>query len=116
MKELTKLYYSIGEVSALTDLPASVLRYWETEFSGLRPPKNRAGKRIYRLADIDRVQLIKKLLYADRFTIEGAKKYFKGEIPDSDLPPPAASEPSSPPVVTDDLRRGLREILDILER
>jgi DNA-binding transcriptional MerR regulator len=116
MKELTKLYYSIGEVSALTGLPASVLRYWETEFSVLRPPKNRAGKRIYRPADIERVQLIKKLLYDDRFTIEGARKYFKGEIPDSDLPTPPTPESASPLVAADDLRRGLRDILDILER
>jgi DNA-binding transcriptional MerR regulator len=116
MKELTKLYYSIGEVSALTELPASVLRYWETEFSGLRPPKNRAGKRIYRPSDIERVLLIKKLLYTDRFTIEGAKKYFKGEIPAADLPVLTVNESLSPTVATDDLRRGLREILDILER
>jgi DNA-binding transcriptional MerR regulator len=115
MKELTKLYYSISEVSALTELPASVLRYWETEFSALRPPKNRAGKRTYRASDIERVQLIKKLLYADRFTIEGAKKYLKGEIPDSDLPPPVANESTAPAVPAADLRRGLKEILEILE-
>ena len=117
MKELTKLYYSIGEVSALTGLPASVLRYWETEFGHLRPPKNRAGKRIYRQADIERVQLIKKLLYEDRFTIEGAKKYLKGEkqVP-ATSPEGSSTEPTSTVIQADELRQGLREILDILGR
>lgn len=123
MKELTKLYYSIGEVSAMTELPASVLRYWETEFSHLRPPKNRAGKRIYRQADIERVFLIKKLLYEDRFTIEGARKYLKGEkvapgITEekiaADQTAGQAGEKSAATIPADELRRRLREILDIL--
>jgi len=76
MKDLfiKKLYYSISEVSEMTHLKPYVLRYWESEFPQLRPSKNRAGKRIYRSSDIELVLLIKKLLYNDKFTIEGARK------------------------------------------
>jgi DNA-binding transcriptional MerR regulator len=51
-----------------------VLRYWETEFSMLRPRKNRAGNRVYRQKDVELVLRIRKLLYEDRFTIKGARK------------------------------------------
>lgn len=68
-----KLYYSITEVGEMTELKPHILRYWETEFSFLRPKRNRAGNRIYRRKDIDLVQLIKSLLYVEGYTIEGAK-------------------------------------------
>jgi DNA-binding transcriptional MerR regulator len=70
---IKKLYYSIGEVSKITKLKSYVLRYWETEFKQLRPPKNRAGNRTYRQKDIDLIQHIKDLLYNRKFTIEGAR-------------------------------------------
>jgi DNA-binding transcriptional MerR regulator len=69
-----KLYYRIGEVEALTSVPAYVLRYWESEFKLLRPKKNPAGQRVYRQRDLDLVRRIKTLLYDDRLTLEGAKK------------------------------------------
>ena len=72
-KQIKKLYYSIGEVSKMTDLKAYVLRYWETEFKQLKPPKNRAGNRTYRQNDIDLILFIKDLLYNKKFTIEGAR-------------------------------------------
>ena len=71
--KVKKLYYSIGEVSELTQLKAYVLRYWETEFSQLKPPKNRAGNRTYRQKDIDMILYIKDLLYTKKFTINGAR-------------------------------------------
>ena len=74
--KVKKLYYSIGEVSDLTGLKAYVLRYWETEFSSLRPSKNRAGNRTYRQKDIDIVFEIKDLLYNKKYTIEGARNSF----------------------------------------
>ena len=74
-----KLYYSIGEVSELTKLKAYVLRYWETEFSQLKPPKNRAGNRTYRQKDIDLLLNIKDLLYNKKYTIDGARSVLKGE-------------------------------------
>lgn len=69
-----KTYYSISEVCSLTGLEPHVLRYWETEFSQLRPKKNRAGNRAYRDKDIEVVKYIKQLLYEEQFTIPGAKK------------------------------------------
>ena len=70
---IKKLYYSIGEVSQKTGLEQHVLRYWETEFEGLSPQKNRAGRRIYTKDDIDFIERLKYLLKERKFTIEGAR-------------------------------------------
>ncbi len=69
-----KTYYSIREVCDRTKLEPHVLRYWESEFTVLRPKKNRAGNRAYREKDIETILSIKKLLYEEQFTIPGAKK------------------------------------------
>lgn len=76
--KIKKLYYSIGEVAELTGLKAYVLRYWETEFKQLSPPKNRAGNRTYRQKDIDTILEIKDLLYKKKFTIDGARHVLTG--------------------------------------
>ena len=76
-RDIKKLYYSISEVSEITELKQYVLRYWETEFSKLKPSKNRAGNRIYRSHDIDLLLEIKSLLYDRKFTIKGAQQYLK---------------------------------------
>ncbi len=73
-QKIKKLYYSISEVSQVTSLKAYVLRYWETEFAELRPKKSRAGSRTYTLDDIKLIFLIKRLLYDDKYTIEGARQ------------------------------------------
>ena len=78
--KIKKLYYSIGEVSILTKLKPYVLRYWETEFAQLNPPKNRAGNRTYRQKDIDIVLKIKDLLYNKKFTIDGARSKLSNKI------------------------------------
>ena len=72
-RDIKKLYYSIGEVSKLVGLKPYVLRYWESEFKQLIPPKNRAGNRTYRQKDIDLILKIKDLLHGRKFTIEGAR-------------------------------------------
>ncbi|HJV34364.1 MerR family transcriptional regulator [Geomonas sp.] len=69
-----KLYLRIGEVSAITGLPASVLRYWESEFGSLAPKKSSTGQRLYTKKDIEQIAEIKQLLYAEKLTIEGARK------------------------------------------
>ena len=76
-RDIKKLYYSISEVSEVTGLKQYVLRYWETEFSQLKPEKNRAGNRIYRSHDIDTIMKIKSLLYDRKFTIKGAQQHLK---------------------------------------
>jgi DNA-binding transcriptional MerR regulator len=81
---IKKLYYSISEVSKITDLEQYVLRYWESEFEHLKPAKNRAGNRIYTNRDIKLILHIKKLLRDERYTIEGAKQVLKAYTPDTD--------------------------------
>lgn len=81
---IKKLYYSISEVSKITDLEQYVLRYWESEFEQLKPAKNRAGNRIYTNRDIKLILYIKKLLRDERYTIEGAKQVLKSYIPDDE--------------------------------
>lgn len=64
----------------MTQLKQYVLRYWENEFDILQPSKNRSGNRIYTKEDIDNILLIKRLLYEEKYTIEGAKKILSEEL------------------------------------
>ncbi len=77
-----KLYFKIGEVAQIAKVEPYVLRYWESEFKEISPIKSKSKQRLYRRKDIETVLLIKRLLYAEKFTIEGAKKQirdFRGE-------------------------------------
>src|SRR4029077_13032867 len=69
-----KLYFKIGEVARLVGVKPYVLRYWESEFSVLRPGKTRSKHRLYRRRDVETLLEIRRLLYAERYTIEGAKR------------------------------------------
>jgi DNA-binding transcriptional MerR regulator len=88
----SKLYRSISEVSDLVGVKPHVLRYWETQFSMLRPRKNRAGNRMYRPEEVRLLMRIKELLYERRFTIAGARR----RLLDERREPPAA--PAAPQV------------------
>ena len=81
---IKKLYYSISEVSKITNLEQYVLRYWESEFEQIKPAKNRAGNRIYTNKDIQLLLFIKKLLREERYTIEGAKQVLKTYTPETE--------------------------------
>src|SRR5262245_1201351 len=70
-----KLFYRIGDVSEITGIKPHILRYWEAEFRVLHPRKNDAGQRLYERRDVELVFEIKKLLYEQRYTISGAKKF-----------------------------------------
>lgn len=72
-----KLYFRIGDVGRLTGIKAYVLRYWESEFPMLRPKKSGTNQRLYRRKDVEMVLEIKRLLYEQRFTIEGARSYLE---------------------------------------
>jgi len=72
-----KLYFRIGEVAKLAGIKPYVLRFWETEFPGLGPKKSGTGHRLYRRKDVEIVLEIKRLLYQERFTIEGARKFLE---------------------------------------
>ena len=79
LKASDKLYYSIGEVRAITGLEPYVLRYWETEFPKLKPKKNSGGQRAYQRKDIELILRIKELLYEQGYTIKGARAVLRGE-------------------------------------
>jgi DNA-binding transcriptional MerR regulator len=70
-----KTYFRIGEVAKITGVKAYVLRFWETEFKMMAPPKSRSKQRMYRRRDIETILKIKHLLYERRFTIKGARRY-----------------------------------------
>ena len=72
-----KLYFKIGEVAKIVGVKPYVLRYWETEFSIIRPGKTRSQHRLYRRRDVEALLEIKRLLHNERYTIEGAKRRLK---------------------------------------
>jgi DNA-binding transcriptional MerR regulator len=74
-----KLYRPISEVAEVVSVKPHVLRYWETQFSMLRPRKNRAGNRMYRPEEIKLLLRIKELLYDRRYTIAGARRTLLAE-------------------------------------
>jgi len=73
-----KLYFRIGEVSRIAELPASVLRFWETEFTVIKPRRAPSGRRMYRRREVELILQIKHLLYERRYTIAGARRYLAG--------------------------------------
>ncbi len=105
-----KLFYKIGEVSRIAEVEPYVLRYWETEFPFLKPRKNRSGQRVYIRKDLEMVLEIKKLLYEDRFTIEGVRKKFGGSEPPKQAPHSPVVQQSTNEVI-ERVKRRLRDIL-----
>ena len=133
-----KLYYKIGEVCEIVGVEAHVLRYWESEFHQLSPPKNKGGQRTYRPKDIELLLQICKLLYEEGFTIVGARKHLSvGAPPELTTPilgkanqrrkqisrpaePRPKPKPSPQPQAKDQrlkqVRKELENILTLLER
>ena len=119
-KDINKLYYSISEVSTITELKQYVLRYWETEFTQLKPSKNWAGNRIYRSHDIDVIMGIKSLLYDRKYTIKGAKQHLNNKPTENTNQTVASSKiiklTNSLDVRTlKDLKNGLDELIKLIE-
>ena len=108
-----KLYFRIGEVATLCRLPAYVLRFWESEFPQLKPIKSSSGQRMYRRRDVESVLRIKQLLYEQGFTISGARQQLRAETK-SDKTQTAIPFPTQAAPEIQHIRRGLREILDLL--
>lgn len=84
-----KLYFKIGEVARIVGVKPYVLRYWETEFSILKPGKTRSKHRLYRRRDVELLLRIKDLLHTRRFTIEGARKRLREESASAETAAPA---------------------------
>jgi DNA-binding transcriptional MerR regulator len=114
-----KLYFRIGEVAKLAGIKPYVLRFWESEFSALGPKKSGTGHRLYRRKDVELVLEIKRLLYEERFTIEGARKVLESK-PKSEANPAPPSRQAAPFLSTtalyQEIRRELTEILGILNQ
>ena len=77
MEKSPEAYRTIREVANSLDLPQHVLRFWETRFPQIRPLKRAGGRRYYRPDDIERLRIIKRLLYDEGYTIKGVQKLFK---------------------------------------
>ena len=116
-KQIKKLYYSIGEVSKITELKPYVLRYWETEFEQLSPPKNRAGNRTYRQKDIEVVEKIKNLLYNRKFTIKGARTLLNsGEEMEETVDRPSENAQGKRSEILIKVKQELESILDFIHK
>src|SRR5579871_1378789 len=106
-----KLYFRIGEVAELCELPTYVLRFWETEFPQLRPTKSGTGQRMYRRREVELALHIKKLLYDEGFTIAGARQQLKLEAKPAKL---QSALPFAAPVNQDGLKRVRAQLQEIL--
>jgi len=114
-----KLYFRIGEVSRLCDLPAYVLRFWESEFPQLKPHKGGTGQRLYRRRDVEAVLHIKSLLYDEGYTISGARQVIKSEQRQKAPQLALDIEETGPAGSTKQLRKlqkEMRELLAVLSK
>jgi len=112
-----KLFYKIGEVSKIVGVEPYVLRYWETEFSFLKPRKNKSGQRVYIKKDVELLLTIKRLLYQERYTIEGVRKRLGLSAVPAELKPEPEiqkKETRQPSRVVDHVKKRLRELLSQL--
>jgi DNA-binding transcriptional MerR regulator len=101
-----KFYFKVGEVSELADVPAYVLRFWETEFKKIKPKRTPSGQRLYKKEDVELILKIKYLLYKKKFTIQGARQYLKSA---------ADNQPETPSQkILNHIRIELKKILAIL--
>lgn len=110
-----KMYFRIGEVSGLTRTKAYVLRYWETEFPTLKPKKTSTGHRLYRRKDVETILEIKRLLYQQGFTIDGARRKLAGNSKGGPEQKPLF-QPGPSPAEVKAIRQELETILTILSR
>jgi DNA-binding transcriptional MerR regulator len=109
---IRKEYYSIGEVCDLVDLKPHVLRYWESQFPPLSPSKNRAGNRVYQRKEIRLIILVKRLLYDEKYTIEGARQRVEELRKGGNFE--EETRQSLDEATVDEIRGELREILELL--
>jgi DNA-binding transcriptional MerR regulator len=113
-----KRYFTIGEVSELCGVKAHVLRYWEQEFTQLKPVKRRGNRRYYQHHEVVLIRRIRQLLYEEGFTINGARGRLDQDLPSEATAPQEQSQDIGRPQLSvnlSGLRRELREILDLLQ-
>jgi DNA-binding transcriptional MerR regulator len=105
-----KLYFKIGEVSQITELPPYVLRFWETEFKKINPKRTSSGQRLYRRKDVALILQIKHLLYDKKYTIPGAIKHLNK--PATAVPPEKTDSTS----ILADIRKELLDIRNLVSK
>ena len=113
-----KRYFTIGEVSELCGVKPHVLRYWEQEFTQLRPVKRRGNRRYYQHHEVLLIRRIRELLYEEGFTISGARNRLDSSLSQNEKNEPAVrnSRASPGPLDLATIRRELREVLEALQR
>jgi DNA-binding transcriptional MerR regulator len=106
-----KRYFTIGEVSELCAVKAHVLRYWEQEFTQLRPVKRRGNRRYYQHHEVLLIRRIRELLYEEGFTISGARQRLEH---DAEAGPESVPAPAAAALDAGTLRAEITAILKIL--
>ena len=111
-----KLYFRIGEVAKLCQVPAYVLRFWEGEFPQLKPNKGGTGQRLYRRRDVEMALRVKKLLYDEGYTIPGARQFLRSEArsKDASMLPGIGETPNVAKLKR--LRKEMQELLAMLKK
>ncbi|MBI2749196.1 MAG: MerR family transcriptional regulator [Burkholderiales bacterium] len=110
-----KRYFTIGEVSELCGVKPHVLRYWEQEFTQLKPVKRRGNRRYYQHHEVLLIRRIRELLYEEGFTISGARNRLDHAFTGDEKPEPHARARASG-VDLAAVKRELRELLDSLRQ
>ncbi len=110
-----KRYFTIGEVSELCGVKPHVLRYWEQEFTQLKPVKRRGNRRYYQHHEVLLIRRIRELLYEQGFTISGARNKLDSRAAEPGNLEVSAVEPAVPAIDPDTLRAELLAILDLLK-
>lgn len=82
-REISKMYYTMGEVAAIFDVNQSLIRFYEKEFDILQPKKNKKGNRYFTPEDIEHLKIIFNLIRDKGYTLNGAKEYLKNNIEDT---------------------------------
>ena len=102
-----KLFFRIGEVSRIAGVPATVLRFWESQFARIKPQRTEAGQRLYRKKDVELILAIKHLLYNQKYTIQGARNHLKSRS--------RAKALKAEPQTLNQIRMELQQIRDLLK-
>lgn len=109
-----KFYFKIGEVSKLLRVEPYVVRFWESEFR-LSPAKNRSKHRVYNRQELDTLLEIRRLLYEERFTIEGAQKKLKESLKRKPKQLDLGLEEKSQKVLLQRVKKDLTRIREMLK-
>ena len=117
MKITDKKFFSIKETAEITGIKPYTLRYWEKEFSMLHPIRRESGQRKYTRKDLEIIQEIKELLYSQRYSIEGARKFLRQQKKKKEEQIALRFDEDSAAVsLMKDIKKELKEMLKILNK